>query len=292
MTVAAGARAEITTSASVSPAALTSPFTRCFRLTVTDLSDGGVLTADGQLAFTGDHVTGKASCTPPEIGGAAFAPTGMVRAASGVATFTLFNDAPAGASVNYSIGTRDPDTGAASAVLRLGGLPAGAPQTGSLFVPGFGSADLPIDVQLDEYEPFLPDEVVLSADTGGNLVFKELASVHVAAADDTSLAFVGVGPEAGGGRRRDLTLRAAPNPFSLTTTVVFTLARDERVDVDVLDVSGRRVRRLVSGSLSAGEHRAAWDGRDDAGSSVRAGVYLTRVRAGNVESVVRVLRIR
>jgi hypothetical protein len=178
VTVAAGARADFSTSASVSPVSLTSPFTRCFRLTVTDLADGGVLTADGSLVFTGQPVTGKASCTPPEIGGATFAPTGMVRAASGLATFTLFNDAAAGVTVNYSIATRDPETGSASALLRLGGLPAGTPLTGSLFVPGLGSADLPFAVGLDEYEPFLPDEVVLSADGGGNLVFKELASVH------------------------------------------------------------------------------------------------------------------
>jgi hypothetical protein len=292
VTVAAGDRADLTTSASVSPGALTSPFTRCFELTVTDQSDGGVLTADGSLVFTGDHVTGKASCTPPEVSGVAFAPTGMIRAASGVATFTLFNDAAAGVTVNYSIGTRDPETGAASSLLRLGALPAGTPLTGSMFVPGLGSADLPIDVRLDEYEPFLPDEVVLSADGGGNLVFKELASVHVAATDDTSLAFVGVAPEPGGPSRRDLGLRAAPNPFAATTTVVFTLARDERVEVDVLDVSGRRVRRLVTSSLAAGEHRLAWDGRDDAGSGVRAGLYLARIRAESVQSVVRLLRVR
>jgi streptogramin lyase len=292
VTVAAGARADFSTSASVSPVSLTSPFTRCFRLTVTDLADGGVLTADGSLVFTGQPVTGKASCTPPEIGGATFAPTGMVRAASGLATFMLFNDAAAGVTVNYSIATRDPETGSASALLRLGGLPAGTPLTGSLFVPGLGSADLPLAVGLDEYEPFLPDEVVLSADGGGNLVFKELASVHVSAGDDTSLAFVGVSPGSELPPRRGLELRAAPNPFGATTSVSFALARDERVEVDVLDVSGRRVRRLVAASLSAGEHRLTWDGRDDAGASVRAGLYLARVRAGSDLSVVRLLRVR
>jgi flagellar hook assembly protein FlgD len=114
----------------------------------------------------------------------------------------------------------------------------------------------------------------------------------VSAGDDTSLAFVGVSPGSELPPRRGLELRAAPNPFGATTSVSFALARDERVEVDVLDVSGRRVRRLVAASLSAGEHRLTWDGRDDAGASVRAGLYLARVRAGSDLSVVRLLRVR
>ena len=291
VSVAAGARLDLSTAASVSHAALTSSFTRCFRLTVSDMADGGVLTADGHLTFTGENVSCDVSCTPPEIGGAAFEPKGLVRAASGVATFTLVNDAPAGVTVHYSLDTRDPETGAASSVLRLGGQSVGTPLTGTLFVPGLGSADLPVDVKLDEYEPFLPDEVVLSADDGVTPGLFELASVHVSASDDTSLAFVDVTPRTGPGSR-GLNLRALPNPFGASTTVLFTLARDEHVEVDVLDVTGRQVRRLVTGSLSAGEHRAQWDGRDDMGSNVRAGLYMTRVRAGSVLSVARVLRIR
>ncbi len=43
-------------------------------------------------------------------------------------------------------------------------------------------------------------------------------------------------------------------------------------------MSGRVVRTLVSGRLTAGELRIAWDGRNTRGTSVAPGVYWVRVR--------------
>ena len=40
-----------------------------------------------------------------------------------------------------------------------------------------------------------------------------------------------------------------------------------------MDVTGRRVRHLVSGEFSAGTHDFAWDGRDDDGRAVKPGAY-------------------
>ena len=45
----------------------------------------------------------------------------------------------------------------------------------------------------------------------------------------------------------------------------------------VYDVSGRCVRLLASGPFSAGEHRFAWDGRDEQGADAPAGVYFSRL---------------
>jgi flagellar hook assembly protein FlgD len=50
------------------------------------------------------------------------------------------------------------------------------------------------------------------------------------------------------------------------------------VQLEIFDVSGRHVRTLVDRVLGAGEHRANWDGRDDAGSRVGSGVYFARYR--------------
>ncbi len=213
MSVAAGGRADFSCLASVSPGALTSPFTRCFRLTVTDLADGGVLTADGALINSGQHVSGKASCTPPDIGAVTFGAPNQAESGSGVATFTLFNDGPVGLNVDYSVGTRDPD-GGASAVLRLNGQAPGAPVNGSAFVPAQGSVDVPVGVSLDEYEPFLVDEVVLSTVGGG-----EQVSVHVMSTEDTSLALTRVSPGDGWMHGGGVSLRAAPNPFRGATAV-------------------------------------------------------------------------
>jgi hypothetical protein len=84
-----------------------------------------------------------------------------------------------------------------------------------------------------------------------------------------------------------LSLRQnAPNPFSDETSVRFAVPEAGTVSLDVFDVTGRRVARLVDGLLPAGSHVARWDGRDAAGSRVASGVYLLKLSAGG-ESVAR-----
>jgi hypothetical protein len=70
---------------------------------------------------------------------------------------------------------------------------------------------------------------------------------------------------------------ARPNPFPERTTLTFSLPTAGRATLVVHDVAGRLVERLVSGELPAGRHAAVWDGRDQAGRRVAAGVYFVRL---------------
>jgi photosystem II stability/assembly factor-like uncharacterized protein len=83
-----------------------------------------------------------------------------------------------------------------------------------------------------------------------------------------------------------------PNPFHEATEVRFTLRDPQSVSLDVYDVRGARVRNLVSGRMTAGDHRSSWDGRDEAGRPVVAGVYFIRLVAGGSRQDVRVARVR
>ena len=69
-----------------------------------------------------------------------------------------------------------------------------------------------------------------------------------------------------------------PNPFNPETNVTFELARSGDVSLTIYDASGRQMRVLVSGQLSAGKHTARWDGRDAAGRAAPSGVYLLELR--------------
>jgi hypothetical protein len=71
-----------------------------------------------------------------------------------------------------------------------------------------------------------------------------------------------------------------PNPFCRETSFRLTLPRNVVAEVAVFDILGRKVRTLVSGGASAGEHVLDWDGRDDAGVRVSSGVYLCRMTSG------------
>ncbi len=71
-----------------------------------------------------------------------------------------------------------------------------------------------------------------------------------------------------------------PNPFNPSTTIAFTLPRNERIRLDVIDLRGRRVRSLEKGPHPAGEHRVEWDGRDEQGAPAASGTYLYRLQTG------------
>lgn len=85
---------------------------------------------------------------------------------------------------------------------------------------------------------------------------------------------------------------AAPNPFNPRTELSYALARASRVEIVVHDVAGRRVRTLVDGPRSAGEHSIVWNGRDEAGHEVASGVYLVRVTASGEQAKQKVVLVR
>jgi hypothetical protein len=88
------------------------------------------------------------------------------------------------------------------------------------------------------------------------------------------------------------SLVCRPNPFVAGSDIVFSTASPGNVTLDVFDVGGRRVRQLVSGWQLAGWHAQIWDGRDDRGSEVSAGVYLVRVNGRTGECARRLILLR
>ena len=62
--------------------------------------------------------------------------------------------------------------------------------------------------------------------------------------------------------------------------ILVQLRQPVPVEVQVVDLSGRRVRTVFSGSQSSGSFSWDWDGRDDAGKRVPVGIYIGRVVVG------------
>lgn len=90
------------------------------------------------------------------------------------------------------------------------------------------------------------------------------------------------------------SLRLGPNPMlaSGALQLELTLARAGRTEVQVYSLDGRLVRELAAGERPPGVHALAWDGRDRAGRTAPAGVYLVRVRAPGLTMSKRVVRVR
>ena len=85
-------------------------------------------------------------------------------------------------------------------------------------------------------------------------------------------------------------LRAEPNPFRGTIAFAFAGSQEAPTHLEIFGVDGRRVRSF---ELAAGVRELVWDGRDEQGHGVPAGVYFARVRQGaEAWPTSRVVRIR
>ena len=73
--------------------------------------------------------------------------------------------------------------------------------------------------------------------------------------------------------------RNYPNPFNPSTTIPYRLAAASTVELEIFDIAGRKVRTVLAEIQDAGFHETTWDGRDEDGHIVGAGVYFYRLTA-------------
>lgn len=99
-------------------------------------------------------------------------------------------------------------------------------------------------------------------------------------------------PDAAEASAGHIRLTAGPNPFVDRTRLRFVLSGARRVELRVLDPSGRRVRTLVNGDYPPGEHEVLWDGRDEAGHAAPNGVFRVLLRSARESQARTITRIR
>ena len=80
-----------------------------------------------------------------------------------------------------------------------------------------------------------------------------------------------------------------PNPARGGGVLRFQLPDAARVQLDVYDAAGRRVARLADGIMTAGAHSVQWLRTDDGGRRVGPGVYLARLKSGEVEKSLHIV---
>ncbi len=89
-----------------------------------------------------------------------------------------------------------------------------------------------------------------------------------------------------------LSLTAAPNPFNPRVAIRWNQPEAGPVELAVYDLRGRLVRRLVTGDRPAGSGVVSWDGRDDAGHGMAAGIYLARIKTSAGRELLKLTLVR
>lgn len=86
---------------------------------------------------------------------------------------------------------------------------------------------------------------------------------------------------------------ASPNPFRAGSRIVFEVPRGgAELSLAVYDIQGRIVRRLASGRQAEGVTEIQWDGLDDGGRAVSAGIYFVKLAGPDFTAATRLVRVR
>jgi len=86
--------------------------------------------------------------------------------------------------------------------------------------------------------------------------------------------------------------QAYPNPFNSSTMIKVYLPRMSKTRLEIFDIRGRLVSKLVDSYLGAGEHGFRWNGRNASGHHVSSGSYFYRLSAGDDVITRRMMLVR
>lgn len=84
-------------------------------------------------------------------------------------------------------------------------------------------------------------------------------------------------------------LQTKPNPATRMIEIRYALPQQRDVTLEVLDISGRKIKTLVRGIEPAGSHVVRWKLIDEKGKAVPSGVYFCRLKAGEFTTTHKIL---
>lgn len=119
--------------------------------------------------------------------------------------------------------------------------------------------DFPTPNQTYEYYVKAEYSHGLSAASNSVSVYSSVAN------DDESLVPAG-----------QIKLSSSPNPFSRNTSLQLELNKATQLSVQIYNLKGQLVRNLYKGILNPGSQNLGWDGRDEQGKALPAGIYFVR----------------
>lgn len=122
----------------------------------------------------------------------------------------------------------------------------------------------------DFYAQVGANELIVTSYDGGLAV----------AADTINFTVTGTGISLEPSRLHELTV--TPNPFVSTTSISFEIFEPGLTSVVIFDLAGRTISVIQDQELLAGKHTIQWDGIDQNGNLVSAGLYLCRIESGGV----------
>jgi hypothetical protein len=90
-----------------------------------------------------------------------------------------------------------------------------------------------------------------------------------------------------------LSVSSSPNPFSSCTNIIIRSGiTPAPATVSIYNLRGQKVQSIKVSGTSKGESQITWDGRDEKGDQVAAGIYIIEVHTGRISRSAKVLLLR
>ena len=115
--------------------------------------------------------------------------------------------------------------------------------------------------------------------------------------NDDDFDFDGVNTENSVVNAQNISIDAYPNPFiqgnaKSNVTVKYNLSQPQNISLCVYNIKGQLVKNLYAGYKSAGSYKANWNGMDNNGNNISAGVYFYKLSGKNISVVKKVLVLK
>lgn len=260
------------------PGLTAADLTGCYEVTALSLNTGGIAVTDHGSVQDKRNLCAVFK-TAGSNGGPVAIPVGEVQRF----TLDIRNDRVPSGVLNYRIEAFDTKMETSGAIA-VNGNYVGLPGNGSLKIPVGSTGELDFTLSYRWLEPFDISDIVISTDVDGNGNYRPLTSIGVRSLDKTMS--VGSDPPTS-----PHTLRLLPNPTRETTAISFALEERGSVTLGVHDLTGRLIRTLLNAPLDAGDHTVVWDGNDDSGRRVAAGIYVAELIARGDRRSVKIVQL-
>ena len=83
-----------------------------------------------------------------------------------------------------------------------------------------------------------------------------------------------------------------PNPFNSSTSISYSIMEENYINITIYDLIGNIIKLLINKYQSPGDYKVQWNGKNDNGISVSAGVYLYSIEADETRNVKKMVLLK
>ena len=83
-----------------------------------------------------------------------------------------------------------------------------------------------------------------------------------------------------------------PNPFNSSTSISYTIMKTDYINISIYDLIGNRIKLLINKYERPGHYNVKWNGKDENGISVSAGVYLYSIETDEIMHVKKMVFLK